>query len=376
MNPTAPAPEILEDTPKKTGLGLKKPLAFFALGCLAVGSFRLARGRRGWMEWLAGHISTPWRDGVSGLLDALPFSGAEAVCLLAGLAAVWYLVRGRGRLAARLVWLAGAAVWVYLGVCLFWGAHYYTTSFAQRAGIELQSVETDHLRRTAQWFRDMANETAPTVKRDEHGRFDYTWQEIIAESEGLYAGAEEKYPFLTGPERAAKPALFSWPMSLTGFTGYIFPFTGESTLNVHCPEVFLPVTIAHEFSHQKGVAQEQEANFVGIEACITSGKAEWVYSGYLFGYLQLANALWKVDPDLWQELEAGLCPQAKADMAVNNEYWEKYKDEPVAKAAEATYEGFLYSYDQFLGMKSYGACVDLLVAEYRHKLFWEPLAPT
>ena len=36
----------------------------------------------------------------------------------------------------------------------------------------------------------------------------------------------------------------------------------------------------------------------------------------------------------------------------------------VAEAAEAVYTGFLQSYGQQLGMQSYGACVDLLVADY------------
>ena len=80
-------------------------------------------------------------------------------------------------------------------------------------------------------------------------------------------------------------------MSAANFTGYIFPPLGESTLNVDCPAVFLPVTIAHEFAHQRGVAAEQEANFVGIAACVDSDKPEYVYSGYLVGYLHLADAL-------------------------------------------------------------------------------------
>ena len=32
--------------------------------------------------------------------------------------------------------------------------------------------------------------------------------------------------------------------------------------------------------------------------------------------------------------------------------------------SNTVYEGFLYSYDQTLGLKSYGACVDLLVNYY------------
>ena len=34
------------------------------------------------------------------------------------------------------------------------------------------------------------------------------------------------------------------------------------------------------------------------------------------------------------------------------------------KVSNTVYEGFLHSYDQTMGLKSYGACVDLLVNYY------------
>lgn len=37
---------------------------------------------------------------------------------------------------------------------------------------------------------------------------------------------------------------------------------------------------------------------------------------------------------------------------------------PVQKVSNTVYEGFLHSYDQTMGLKSYGACVDLLVNYY------------
>ena len=58
-----------------------------------------------------------------------------------------------------------------------------------------------------------------------------------------------------------------------------------------------------------------------------------------------------------------LCPQALQDLAVNNEYWASMEG-PVQTVAESTYTGFLQSYGQEMGMRSYGACVDLLVARW------------
>ena len=234
---------------------------------------------------------------------------------------------------------------------------------AETEGIPVQPVSVEQLAATAAWFAQRVNETADQVPRDETGVFAVSTGEIFARAQGLYDGVSRRYPSLAGPQRSPKAAGYSYLMSLTGFTGYIFPFTGESTLNVDCPAVFLPVTVAHEFAHQRGVAPEQEANYVAVAACADSGDPVYTYSGWLFGFLHLSNALYGADPDRWAPVYASLCESAQRDMAANNAYWAAMEG-PVQTAAESTYSGFLQSYGQELGMRSYGACVDLLVARW------------
>ena len=43
----------------------------------------------------------------------------------------------------------------------------------------------------------------------------------------------------------------------------------------------LPVTMCHELAHLKGYIQEDEANFIGFLACISSDDLLFQYSGYL-----------------------------------------------------------------------------------------------
>ena len=179
----------------------------------------------------------------------------------------------------------------------------------------------------------------------------------------VYDGIVAEYLFLAGPHRSPKPAFYSKLMSAAGFTGYLCPLFGESTLNVDCPAVFLPATIAHEFSHQRGVAAEQEANFVAIRASTTCGDAAYEYSGWLMGYLYLSNAWYSADPQAASENYRTLCDAARTDLADNNAYWAKWEG-PVKEAGSTVYTGFLRGYGQTLGMKSYGACVDLLVEYY------------
>ena len=55
--------------------------------------------------------------------------------------------------------------------------------------------------------------------------------------------------------------------------------------------------------------------------------------------------------------------EALADLADNDAYWASWEG-PAEQVGSAVYEGFLQSYGQELGMRSYGACVDLLVEKY------------
>ena len=50
-------------------------------------------------------------------------------------------------------------------------------------------------------------------------------------------------------------------------------------------------------------------------------------------------------------------------MADNNAYWKQWEG-PVKETGEKVYTAFLQGYGQKLGMRSYGACVDLLVEEF------------
>ena len=189
-------------------------------GLAALGLFAAARGNRAAMDWWLAHVSMPVKRGISALVDPLPFSAGELVCTLGGLWLVWMAVRtlrqqraGQRVLPRRLVSLAALAVWGYALVCGAWGVQYYGTGFAGRAGLTPQPVTAQQLADTAAWFARKVNETAPNVPRDASGRFAVKKRDILNNTRGLYEGVTQEYPFLAGPERRAKPAVYSLVMS-------------------------------------------------------------------------------------------------------------------------------------------------------------------
>ena len=350
---------------------LLPPLVWLLAGLAALALFRIFRKDPAAMQWWLGHVSMPYKQAMSAWADKVSFSVAEAVCTLAGAAVmalaantVWRMAHGAAvNWAGRLLGICAFGVWVYAAVCAFWGTQYYGESFARKTGLQARAVQVEELRTVTLWFRDRVNETAQQVPRTENGLFAVSAEEILQQAQGLYNGMQREYPALAAPESKITPAAHSKPMRLARFTGYLFPLAGETTVNVDCPAVLIPATVAHEISHQRGVAPEQEANFCAVRASELSGNAVYEYSGWLFGYIHLYNALLRADPESAIEAAAGLCPAASADLADNSAYWNA-RQGPVKTVSQKNYSAFIKGYGQTMGMASYGACVELLVACY------------
>jgi len=271
-----------------------------------------------------------------------------------------------GRLVAAwggLLGLACLLTTAYAAFCLVWGVNYYTDSFQERSGIYAQPVATEELYRVTAMMAEELNAAAPLVPRDESGLFAVGRREILAGGIHVYDNLTKEFPFLAWEDRVPKPMVFSKVFSAMGYTGFYCGYTGESSLNVDSPACLLPATVAHELAHQRGVASEQECNFLAILAATTSDDPVYRYSGYLMAYIHLGNALWRADQTLWRELRAAICPEVLADLAYHSAYWDSFEG-PVEEVSEKVYDGLLKSYGQADGIRSYGTVVDLLVAYY------------
>ena len=248
--------------------------------------------------------------------------------------------------------------------CLLWGVNYYADGFQERSGVCAQAeVSVEELERVTALFADRLAALADRVERDENGVFAVSRDEIFAASTNIYGNISREFPFLAREDRTPKRMVFSRLFSAMGFTGFYSPYTGESNLNVDCPACLLPATIAHELAHQRGIASEQECNFLAVAASTAFDNPVYQYSGYLMGYIHLSNALYRADRERWAAVYERLPAGAAADLRNNSDYWAQFEG-PVAEASTKVYDTTLRSYGQSAGIQSYGTVVDLLVAYY------------
>ncbi|MGI5977363.1 MAG: DUF3810 domain-containing protein [Candidatus Limivicinus sp.] len=252
---------------------------------------------------------------------------------------------------------------IYGGFCLLWGTYYYGSSFVDSAGLSDEPVSLEELTAVTKYFAGLSNEYGEKVRRDENGFYSPDRREILEKSKELYLETEKEIPCLEGPDICPKGIFFSRVMSYIDFTGFFFPFTGEANVNMDFPPPLFASTVAHELAHQRGAAREQDANFIAVMASLNYGDRDFCYSAALLAYTHLGNALRKADYAAWEEIYDSLSENVLRDFALDRYYWRQFET-PVQKVSNTVYEGFLQSYGQELGRRSYGACVDLLVNYY------------
>jgi len=370
---------------------------------ILIGLFYALRSSREVMDWTVTYVSAPIRSFFGLLSSIYPFAVMEVICTIAGVFLIYYIIKAfrdswRRRekwkiLGKRLLPVLVVACYIWGLICWLWNTGYHATGFAQRYGFSSDGVNRDDLVVVTQMFADRANELSELVERDENGSVLLSRRDVFADSIYIYNNIATEFPSLKGRLYTPKPMLYSWLMSITGYGGMYFPLTGESMINTQIPIYGMPALVAHEHSHQLGVFAEDEANFVGILASIKSENLFFEYSGYMKGLNHLLNALMfdYGNPDggpseEWFEIISGLSEHVVNDRQESSLFWATrtisntgvgFLDRFLTTVAETTndavntfYDGFLRSQNQELGIRSYGACVDLLVEYFTASATW------
>ena len=308
--------------------------------------------------------------------NAIPLSLAECT-LIALVVAVpgWLIFQIRGiaqkckPLAAFLATLCMATGLLPAAFTFSCGLNYYRPSFASRIGLEIRPSSAQELALLLQELVQSANTLRAGLREDADGVLLSSFEsprEMAADAARAFALLGEDYPVLSGYVPYPKAVFLSDIMSYLDLVGFYFPFTFEANVNTAIPDVDIPAGMVHELAHYKGIMQEQEANYIAWLGCRASGNAELEYSGTILAYIHTANALYATNSDLFWQVAEQLSPAVQRDLAARRSYWNRHAG-AAAEVSAAVNDRYLKFNNQSSGVVSYGAMVDLLLAEYRQR---------
>lgn len=222
-------------------------------------------------------------------------------------------------------------------------------------------ILTEHLNEATDevYFEDKSFSVMPYSLEEMNRKLNEAYEKFCSSDDGL------NHDFILHTPGRVKPVLASEVMSYMHVTGVYSFFTGEANLNVSFPDYNLPYTAAHEMAHQRGIARENEANFVAYLVCIGSDDPYIRYSGYLNMYEYVANALYQADPTLYAEVRADLRYEVRYELAAYSDFSEKYRDSTIGEVSQKVNDAYL-QFQGTPGTKSYGMVVDLAVAYYHY----------
>ncbi|MBE6927430.1 MAG: DUF3810 domain-containing protein [Ruminococcaceae bacterium] len=304
---------------------------------------------------------------IAGVTSVVPFAIFEIA--VAALILLFILTLIRAIFRRRMIrWLTGVLLSVSILAFAFvalWGLNYYAPDMTQRLDLQKREFTTLELRQACEYYRDMANENANRVERNDDGTMKAYDFDTLAEQAGDGFDALSKtYDCFDGSTVRVKSLISSPLMGKLGTTGIFVCLTGEACVSDTTYRAAVPFTMCHEIGHRMAFAREDEASFAGFLACCENERPEFVYSGYYMAFKYCYSALKKADPSAASEVWSGVSRELAADCNGAAEHYESVRSQTASEIADTVYSGYLNAFSVESGTQSYGEVTDLLILWY------------
>jgi hypothetical protein len=254
---------------------------------------------------------------------------------------------------------------VYLAFHFFWAFNYYRQPLHQQLSIG-KDYTTQQLISVTEQFIESANAAHKSVQYSDTLKVEvpYTKTEILNKTAAGYKVLSESLPMFKYKQPSIKASLYSIPLTYMGFSGYLNPFTNEAQVDILIPKYQLPSTASHEVAHQLGYAAENEANFIGVLACLHHTDPYFNYSGQVFALRYCLNELYLRDQETFKDLRKKIHPGILKNYRESQDFWNAYEN-PLEPLFKTTYDSYLKANNQDKGIESYSYVVALIVNYYQ-----------
>ena len=311
-------------------------------------------------RWYSRGLYAAAQPVITAASSVVPFALLDvAVCALV-IGALITLVRRRRQLTAAL-WSRQTIMFVvmlaasgYLWFLLLWGFNYRRLPLERKLAYDQSRVTRDHALALGRVAVDRANGLALSSRDaradDRLTSEDDSLATAFAEVQRMLGAANQ--PRVAHPKRS----LLTWYFRKAAIDGMTNPFFLEIIVTPDLLPFERPHTLAHEWAHLAGYADESEANFVAWLTCLR-GSALARYSGWLFAYEHLSRTLARDDR---RALREALTPPVVADLEASARRLARASPR-ISSAARGAYDTYLRANRIEEGIANYGVVVRLLL---------------
>lgn len=268
--------------------------------------------------------------------------------------------QGLGSAFGRLnVWLLSTLAVIYLLFLATWGLNYHRVPLEAQLDFDRGRISEAAAVRLASTAIERLNAGYAAA----HARpfaFDALKYAFYDAQEAMGA---PRYAEVGTPKRS----MVQWYFRKAAINGMTVPIVLEVILNPDLLPVELPSTLAHEWAHLAGYADESEANFLAWYVCVSSEEPLVQYSGWIDAYTLAVNALPRAARSTLPPLDEG----PRRDLREIAERYERSSPR-VRRAARDVYDSYLKANRVEEGIASYGAALQLMLGT-RFEQNWTPV---
>ena len=369
------------------GLHWRSRLALAGTGVVTFGLFRLLMMAPGFTETIYGKgIGPLFASLLSNISGIIPVSLAEILVVVFVVRQLFGVIKGFSQVrnddrqfsnavAAGVLRLGADVGIVVTTFYLLWGFNYARPSLEVRQQWNGSHAQVEELTRLAQEMINAANFEYVSITGSEdlgqpttgpqHATLVEQLSTCWKSAEGILSLPRSALLGFGNPKRSWASLVLDYGQT----SGFYFPWTGEANYNRGTPDVSTPQVIAHEMSHQRGFAREDEANFAGYLAASLSDESYPRYSAYVFAQRQLLSALSGYDTDHARELVRQRLPGVQRDIRAANAYWQQFEGH-ASRTTRSMNNAYLRTNRVPGGILSYNRSVELLIGYARSRGGW------
>lgn len=321
-------------------------------------------------------ISQFFRAILAAITSAIPVSLAEILIYSSPLLVAFVVTREvrrpnkpSGQYIRLISILLAIVMSFYVLFVMTFACGYRGRSLAEKMNLEENGATGEELYRTVNWLSHRLTVLVPEIEYtadDGSSVMPYSFSELNKKLLDAYDKTAEQYDFINNFYSRTKEVQSGQNLSKLHILGIYTYFTGEANVNTVPPDYSVPYTMAHEMAHQRGIAPENEANFIAFIVCMNSDDPYIQYSGYLNMFEYVLSSLGKSGYDC----TVTCSKEVYADMSAYAEYYAEYADSKVGEVSRKMNDAYLKNQGT-VGRASYGLVTDLAVSYYLRNI--EPL---